>query len=133
MNIDCKIAEAKKAWVKQSQTEARAASAVYDRSNNKIVITLTNGDYFGVSPSSIEGLHKATPEELADVHLSGCGDSIHWESLDVDYSIPGFISGVLGTKSWMSELGRRGGQVTSLVKATTARENGKKGGRPKKN
>ncbi|OKH37623.1 hypothetical protein NIES2119_13035 [[Phormidium ambiguum] IAM M-71] len=130
--IDAQIAKAKDAWIQASLVEPRAKSVVYNQSEDKIVITLTNGDYFGLSPKLIEGLGEASPKELENVHLSGGGDSVHWEDLDVDYSIPGLVSGILGTKTWMAELGRKGGKKTSLTKAVAARENGKKGGRPRK-
>lgn len=57
---------------------------------------------------------------------------MHWESLDADFNILGLIQGVFGTKSWMAELGRKGGKISSVAKSQAARENGKKGGRPKK-
>ena len=59
--------------------------------------------------------------------------SVHWESLDVDFGIPELVAGIFGTKSWMAELGRKGGEATSSAKSAAARKNGKKGGRPKKN
>lgn len=42
------------------------------------------------------------------------------------------MAGIFGTQAWMQELGRRGGHATSTAKATAARLNGKKGGRPAK-
>jgi hypothetical protein len=51
--------------------------------------------------------------------------------LDVDHYIPALLEGVFGTKRWMSELGRRGGSKTSAAKAAAARENGRRGGRPR--
>ncbi len=42
------------------------------------------------------------------------------------------IKDIFGTQSWMAELGRKGGESTSPEKRRAARENGKKGGRPKK-
>ncbi|WP_293149225.1 MULTISPECIES: DUF2442 domain-containing protein, partial [unclassified Microcoleus] len=78
-------------------------------------------------------LDSASPEQLADLWLPPSGSSVHWESLDVDLGIPELIAGIFGTKSWMAELGRKGGKTTSTSKSAAARQNGKKGGRPKKN
>jgi hypothetical protein len=67
--------------------------------------------------------------------LRGCAKNpygLHWESLDVDLGVPELIAGVFGTKAWMTELGRLGGQVKSVAKEKAARENGKRGGRPRK-
>ena len=40
--------------------------------------------------------------------------------------------GVFGNREWMSELARHAGSRTSAAKASASRENGKKGGRPRK-
>jgi hypothetical protein len=50
----------------------------------------------------------------------------------VDHYIPAVLGGVVGTRRWMSEIGRRGGMVRSAAKARAARMNGRKGGRPRK-
>ncbi|WP_219729955.1 hypothetical protein [Sodalinema gerasimenkoae] len=42
------------------------------------------------------------------------------------------MQGIFGSRNWMAELGRKGGQKTSTAKRQAARENGKKGGRTKK-
>jgi hypothetical protein len=47
----------------------------------------------------------------------------------VDLSIPGLLAGLFGTKAYMA---RRAGQAKSPAKAAAARENGRKGGRPRK-
>ena len=54
------------------------------------------------------------------------------DRLDADFNIAGLVAGIFGTKAWMSQLGRKGGQSTSSAKAESSRNNGKKGGRPKK-
>ena len=41
------------------------------------------------------------------------------------------ISLCFGTRLWMKSLASRAGRVTSEAKAAAARENGKKGGRPR--
>jgi hypothetical protein len=74
----------------------------------------------------------ASPDELAQVEVTPSGEGLHWETLDVDLSIPALMVGIFGTKAWMAELGSRGGSVTSTTKAKAARKNGKRGGRPRK-
>ncbi len=105
----------------------------YDKSDDLIVIRLRNGAIFSFPPRLAQGLKDASPEQLADMWIPPSGSSIHWESLDVDLSIPELVAGIFGTKSWMAELGRKGGQATSSAKSAAARKNGKKGGRPRKN
>ena len=125
-----------------AQAEAKAtdlveagpcAEAVQYNSERKLIeIQLKNGAIFAFPPHLVQGLGDASPSELEDVWLGADGLSIHWESLDADFSIPGLIQGIFGTKSWMTELGRKGGQKSSVAKQQAARANGKKGGRPKK-
>jgi len=52
-----------------------------------------------------------------------------WEGLDVQVSLGGLMAGIFGTKSYMA---RRAGAVSSPAKASAARTNGAKGGRPRK-
>lgn len=130
--LDQQIERAQVAWVEAAETEPRAELTKYDRRQNLIVIKLTNGAEFRFPPHLVKGLAKAPSDQLANVHLSGTGDSIHWESLDVDFSIPGIIASVFGTRTCMSELGKQGGRKITAAKSAAAKENGKKGGRPRK-
>ncbi len=132
-NLLEQIAQAKQAWQESEATEPCAESVHYDETGNLIVIKLKSGAIFSFPPRLAEGLEDASPEQLADVWLPPSGSSIHWESLDVDFGIPELVAGIFGTKSWMAELGRKGGKVTSTAKTAAARTNGKKGTRLKKN
>jgi len=111
------------------ETEPRAASVRYDRQLDRMVVDLTNGCTFAFPPRLAQGLEQATPDQLADVEILGKGYGLHWESVDVDLSIPGLMAGIFGTKSYMA---RHAGQATSPAKAAAARANGAKGGRPRK-
>lgn len=112
-----------------SASEPRAASARYDRRLSRIVVELTNGCTFAFPPRLAQGLEGATDEELAEVQVLGAGYGLHWESCDADFSVPGLLAGIFGTKAYMA---RRAGQATSPAKAAAARANGAKGGRPRK-
>lgn len=73
------------------------------------------------------------PEALANVQVDGLGFNLHWPALDADLYVPALISGIFGTRRWMtSELARVAGKATSPAKAAAARANGAKGGRPRK-
>lgn len=127
-----KIDQAKATYIELEQTEPRAELAEYDDFNKKLIIKLKNEVEFRIPVALIEGLSKASPKDISDVYVSLTGDSIHWEKLNLDFGIPELISGIFGTKVWMSELGKRGGSKSTQAKSNAARENGKKGGRPKK-
>ena len=66
------------------------------------------------------------------MEIIGSGIGLHWEELDADIYVPALFQGVLGTESWMAELGRAGGRTRSEKKAAAARANGARGGRPHK-
>lgn len=126
------IAQAKTTAQQSESTEPCAKNAYYDGDRQLMVIELINGAIFSFPPHLAQGLQQATPEELNDCWLDASGLSIHWESLDVDFSLIGLMTGIFGTQAWMQEIGRRGGQSKSSAKQKAARANGKKGGRPLK-
>ncbi|ANV92076.1 hypothetical protein AWQ24_14955 (plasmid) [Picosynechococcus sp. PCC 8807] len=130
--LAAEIAQAKTAAQQAATTEPCAKNAYYDGDRQLLVIELTNGAIFSFPPHLAQGLQQATPEQLNDCWLDASGRSIHWESLDVDFSIVGLMTGIFGTQAWMQEIGRRGGQAKSPAKRQAARANGKKGGRPLK-
>ena len=123
------IERARAAGRRQAHNEARAAAARYDPTNRRVVVDLTNGATFAFPPDLAEGLTGASDSALAEVEVLGGGHGLHWEGLDVDFTVPGLLAGVFGTRSWMA---RQAGKATSEAKAAAARANGLKGGRPKK-
>jgi hypothetical protein len=50
----------------------------------------------------------------------------------LDLAVPDLIAACVGSRAWMSALARQGGKATTTAKRQAARENGKKGGRPRK-
>lgn len=114
------------------RNQPRAVRAWYDATEGRIMIELTDHVLFGFPARLGQGLAGATPDQLAEVKLGPGGRTLRWESLDADLLIPQLVLGVFGSRSWMSELGRAGGSVRSEAKATAARANGARGGRPSK-
>lgn len=98
-----------------------------------MIVELTNGCTFAFPADLAQGLAQdlegASDADLAAIAILGNGYGLHWPTLDVDLAIPDLMAGLLGTRSWMA---RKAGKATSKAKATAARENGKKGGRPSK-
>lgn len=126
------IAEAKEAAIAEEKAGPCASGVEYDADRDLMVFHFANGSLFAVPPDLIQGLRGATVEQLRDVWLDRAGLSVHWPSLDADFSVLGLVQGVFGTKAWMVEIGRQGGKRTSDAKRRSSRENGKKGGRPRK-
>ena len=107
----------------------RAETARYDSIRDHVVLDLDNGCTFAFPPRLVQGLENAREDQLAEIELLGAGYGLHWESLDVDISIPGLLAGIFGTRAYMAA---RAGRATSTVKAAAARTNGARGGRPRK-
>jgi hypothetical protein len=109
--------------------EPRAKSAHYDRKTKRIVIELKNGSTFAFPARLAQGLQDATEDQLAEVEVLGSGYGLHWESLNEDYTVPGLLSGIFGTRKYMAQVA---GRAVSAAKSAAARLNGAKGGRPRK-
>ena len=110
-------------------TESRAASARYEAAGRRVIVELTNGCTFAFPADLAQGLDGAADADLAAVEILGNGYGLHWPSLDVDLAVPDLMAGLLGTRSWLA---RKAGSTTSKAKAEAARQNGKKGGRPRR-
>jgi hypothetical protein len=71
--------------------------------------------------------------ELVKAEFGGLRPRYPFSRLDADLYAPALIEGVLGAKRWMAErVGAAGGRTRSAGKAAATRENGKRGGRPRR-
>lgn len=110
-----------------------AVAARYDRRAARIVVRLNSGLELAFPPDLAEGLADAAPDDLAEIEISPSGLGLHWPRIDADLYIPALLQGVFGSKNWMArQLGASGGRVRSGAKIAAARENGRRGGRPRK-
>ena len=125
------IAESEREVDFDDEIEPRAVKAWYDASRNLVMFEMKNGCVFGFPPPEGEyyRLDGATPEQLAEVEPVEGGYGLHWEELDADIAVPGFLLHILNVKAWYAKWL---GGAKSEAKAAAARENGKKGGRPRK-
>jgi len=115
------------------ETVVRAADAHYDCETGRVTIDLTNGCAYAFPAQLVQDLNGATDDQLAGIEVDGLGFNLHWPALDADLYVPALVSGMFGTRAWMTrELARHAGQATSPAKAAAARANGAKGGRPRK-
>lgn len=112
--------------------EPVAESVRYVPTYDIYVVGLNNGERLVLQREKLQGLEQASRTQLAHVEIEMLGTALSWPDLDVDLYLPALMRGVFGTQQWMSELGRAGGRVTTEAKAQAARENGAKGGRPRK-
>ena len=93
------------------------------------MVELNSGATFAFPPALVQGLCDGTPEQLADIEVSPISYGLHRPQLDEDYSVPRLMNGVFGTAKWMAA---KAGRASSPAKAAAARQNGVKGGRPRK-
>ena len=108
-----------------------ATAARYDKASQRIIVELENGATLMIPAPLIQGLQGATAKALAEIEILGVGLGLYWPQLEADLSVAGLLQGLFGSKTWMTELGRAGGKITSEKKQAAAQANGKLGGRPK--
>jgi hypothetical protein len=100
----------------------RAVSAQYDGRTNRITIQLSNGVSTAFPTGLLPGLENASASDLATLKIEGAGYGLHVPALDADISIPQLLEDHLGSVKMKRALSR----------ASASRENGRRGGRPKK-
>lgn len=156
---DEELEAARQRGLESSITHVHATAVSFDAVRGELTLTLRGGLKLLVPTILLQGVAGAAPELIANATLIGRGSALHWEELDADFSIQDIAAGSFGTRQWMAHLneaglldaasrerqqlitqrdgaavamGRRGGAARTQAKAMAARENGKKGGRPRK-
>lgn len=130
---DSAIRQAEQRMRKRLATTPRAVAARYDRRLSRIIVVLSNGLELAFPPHLAEGLADAKPADLSIIEITPTGLGLHWPRLDADLYLPSLLEGVFGSPRWMAGLlGKSGGRARTDAKIAAARENGRKGGRPRK-
>ncbi|MEM9162765.1 MAG: DUF2442 domain-containing protein [Cyanobacteria bacterium P01_F01_bin.4] len=88
-NLDTKIAQAIQAATLANLTEPRAISARYDAQTGLIVIRLKSGAIYSFPTKIAQGLANAPADLIEEVEVTPTGDGLHWEALDVDFTVEG--------------------------------------------
>lgn len=105
-------------------------------STSALSITFSTGVELKVPTRLIQELSDAPASALREIEISPTQMGLHFPAIDADVFVPGLLKGIYGSRAWMqsiaSEMGSRGGRVSSPQKRLAAARNGALGGRPKK-
>jgi hypothetical protein len=120
----------------EAATELRARAVRYLADRDMLEIETTRDGGFLIPRKWIGALRDVPVNELANIEVWPDGSAIELEASNIHISVDGLLTDVLPALLPESALAtifaRRGGQATSEAKRTSARANGRKGGRPRK-
>jgi len=125
------IAEARRAGQRALINEPRAAAAAYDAASREVHVRMHNGASFAVPLRMLGELDGASDEDLARVEVPPSGFGLHWPALDAHIALSGILDATFGGIV-RSGIARKAGSTRSSAKSRASRENGRKGGRPRK-
>jgi hypothetical protein len=131
--MDADVRRAEEVAREEMAAGPRAVAARYDRRRARVILSLDNGLELAFPPGLAEGLDTGSAAELSSIEITPSGLGLHWPKLDADLYLPALLKGVFGSPRWMAGLmGRKGGLARTEAKGAAARENGRRGGRPRK-
>lgn len=123
------VAEIEATYKRGKAEMASGAAAVrYDRSHDALILTMQSGAVATIPRELIPVVADAVPEAALDLELSPMGTSLRFPRLDADFAVQGLIRLAFG----VNEANRVAGATKSSARAAASRQNGRKGGRPRK-
>ena len=133
---DTEYARALAAGQRAGDAEFRARAVRYVPDYDAIEIVTAKSGGFLIPRGLVEALKDVAPEHLTKLALWPDGSLIEIKELDIHISVHGVVTAALPFLVPRRVMARvfaaRGGSATSKAKATSSKENGKRGGRPRK-
>ena len=118
------------------ETEIRAEAVRYIADRDAIEIVTTRHAGFLIPRAWIGALQDVPIADLAKLELWPDGSAIELEDLDIHISVDGLVTAILPAmlpaRTVAAIFASRGGKATSNAKRSSAKENGRRGGRPRK-
>ncbi|MBV8282595.1 MAG: DUF2442 domain-containing protein [Candidatus Eremiobacteraeota bacterium] len=96
-----------------------------------VSLQLSSGAVVEIPRVAIRELRRLSQSELKALRSDNAGMTISQRDLDIDIYLPGLLGDMLGVRP-AAVLGRKGGSSRSSAKRRASRQNGRRGGRPKK-
>ncbi len=133
---DAEFAAALVAGRMDAEMEIRAQAVRYVADRDAIEITTARHAGFLIPRGWIGALQDVPVEELAKLEVWPDGSAIELEDRDVQISVDGLLTAMLPamlpSRTVAAIFASRGGKATSDAKRSSAKENGRTGGRPRK-
>jgi hypothetical protein len=133
---DAEFAAALAAGRVEAEAEIRAQTVRYVADRDSIEIVTTRNAGFLIPRHWIGALQDVPVEDLAKLEIWPDGSAIELEDRDIHISVDGLMTAILPamlpTRTVAAIFASRGGKATSDAKRSSAKKNGRKGGRPRK-
>ena len=84
-----------------------ATSVRYVPSEDLFLLVLKSGARIAIPREDLQDVADASRDDAADVTLEMLNSAVHWEKLDVDFSVKGLADGLRGNEYWMARLQAR--------------------------
>ncbi len=133
---DGEFAAALAAGRTETETEIRAETVRYVADRDAIEVVTTRHAGFLIPRGWIGALQDVPIDELGQLEIWPDGSAIELESRDIHISVDGLMTAILPamlpTRTVAAIFASRGGRATSEAKRSSAQQNGRRGGRPRK-
>ena len=126
------LALAVEAGRRRMATEFRASAARYDADRDAVELTMVDGWGLVFLRSAVPELAGIPSSDMGKLEISPVGTGLMLDDHDININVHGLVTGFISPHLMASTLGRKGGSTSSDAKTRSSRENGKKGGRPRK-